>query len=154
MCRERRSSTPRRTSTRCITASSRSASTRRHPEGLKIVERLIGMCDALVENFSAEVLPNWGLTWERIHQLNPRLVYMSSSGFGHTGEWKGYRSFGPTAAAQSGLSLASGLPGQAAGGLGLLLSRRDGRVDGRPRADPGPAARRRRPARVSTSTIR
>src|SRR6476660_2560905 len=35
----------------------------RNPEGLKIAERLIGICDALVENFSAEVLPNWGLTW-------------------------------------------------------------------------------------------
>ena len=49
----------------------------RNPEGLKIAERLIGICDALVENFSAEVLPNWGLTWERIHQLNPKLVYMN-----------------------------------------------------------------------------
>lgn len=91
----------------------------RSPEGLKIVERLIGMCDALVENFSAEVLPNWGLTWERIHALNPRLVYMSTSGFGHTGDWKGYRSFGPTAAAQSGLSLASGLPGKPPAGWGF-----------------------------------
>ena len=89
------------------------------PEGLKIVERLIGKCDALVENFSAEVLPSWGLTWERIHQLNPRLVYMSASGFGHTGDWKGYRSFGPTAAAQSGLSLASGLPGKPPAGWGF-----------------------------------
>ena len=84
----------------------------RHPEGITIVERLIPMCDAIVENFSADVFPNWGLTWERIHHLNPRIIYMSTSGFGHTGEWKGYRSFGPTAAAQSGLSLASGLPGQ------------------------------------------
>jgi crotonobetainyl-CoA:carnitine CoA-transferase CaiB-like acyl-CoA transferase len=91
----------------------------RNPEGLKIVERLIGICDALVENFSAEVLPNWGLTWERIHELNPRLVYMSASGFGHTGEWKGYRSFGPTAAAQSGMSLASGLPGKPPAGWGF-----------------------------------
>ena len=96
--RRRRSSTPRRTSTRCTTASSRSASTRSIPRASKLVERLIGICDALVENFSAEVLPSWGLTWERIHELNPRLVYMSTSGFGHTGEWKGYRSFGPTAA--------------------------------------------------------
>ena len=91
----------------------------RSPEGIKLVERLIGMCDALVENFSAEVLPNWGLTWERIHELNPRLVYMSTSGFGHTGDWKGYRSFGPTAAAQSGLSLASGLPGKPPAGWGF-----------------------------------
>jgi len=89
------------------------------PEGLKIIERLIGMCDALVENFSAEVLPSWGLTWESIHALNPRLVYMSTSGFGHTGDWKGYRSFGPTAAAQSGLSLASGLPGKPPAGWGF-----------------------------------
>jgi len=84
----------------------------RHPEGITIVERLIPKCDAIVENFSADVFPNWGLTWERIYHLNPSIIYMSASGFGHTGEWKGYRSFGPTAAAQSGLSLASGLPGQ------------------------------------------
>ena len=115
----RRSSTPRRTSTPCTTASSRSASTRSIPKGLKLVERLIGICDALVENFSAEVLPSWGLTWERIHEINPRLVYMSTSGFGHSGDWKGYRSFGPTAAAQSGLSLASGLPGKPPAGWGF-----------------------------------
>jgi crotonobetainyl-CoA:carnitine CoA-transferase CaiB-like acyl-CoA transferase len=91
----------------------------KHPQGRKLVERLIGKCDALVENFSAEVLPSWGLTWERIHEINPRLVYMSTSGFGHTGEWKGYRSFGPTAQAQSGMSLASGLPGKPPAGWGF-----------------------------------
>jgi len=91
----------------------------KHPEGLKLVERLIGVCDAVVENFSAEVLPSWGLTWERMHALNPRLVYLSTSGFGHSGEWKGYRSFGPTAAAQSGMSLASGLPGKPPAGWGF-----------------------------------
>jgi benzylsuccinate CoA-transferase BbsF subunit len=90
----------------------------RKPEGIKIVEKLIAECDAIVENFSAEVFPNWGLTWERIREINPKIVYMSSSGFGHTGEWKGFRSFGPTAAAQSGLTLASGLPGQPPAGWG------------------------------------
>ena len=58
----------------------------RHPEGLDLAEKLIGVCDALVENFSAEVLPSWGLDWERIHEINPRLVYMSTSGFGHSGD--------------------------------------------------------------------
>ena len=91
----------------------------RHPEGLKLAERLIGISDALVENFSGEVLPSWGLGWERIHEINPRLVYMSTSGFGHSGDWKGYRSFGPTAQAQSGLSLASGLPGMPPAGWGF-----------------------------------
>ncbi len=90
----------------------------RSAEGIKLVEKLITQCDAIVENFSAEVFPKWGLTWERIHELNPKIIYMSSSGFGHTGEWQGYRSFGPTAAAQSGLTLASGLPGQPPAGWG------------------------------------
>lgn len=90
----------------------------RNPEGIKIVEQLIAKCDAVVENFSAEVFPKWGLTWERIREINPKIVYMSSSGFGHTGEWQGFRSFGPTAAAQSGLTLASGLPGQPPAGWG------------------------------------
>ena len=89
------------------------------PEGLKIVERLIGACDALVENFSGGVFTSWGLTWEKMQEINPRLTYMSTTGFGHTGDWKGYRSFGPTAAAQSGLSLASGLPGKPPAGWGF-----------------------------------
>jgi benzylsuccinate CoA-transferase BbsF subunit len=91
----------------------------RHPDGLKLAEKLIGISDAVVENFSAEVLPSWGLSWKRMHEINPRLVYMSSSGFGRSGEWQGYRSYGPTAAAQSGLTLTSGLPGMPPAGWGF-----------------------------------
>ena len=91
----------------------------RHPKGLELAKRLIGISDAIVENFSGEVFPSWGLTWERIHEINPRAVYMSTSGFGHSGPYKAYRSFGPTAAAQSGLSLASGLPGMPPAGWGF-----------------------------------
>lgn len=91
----------------------------RHPRGFELATKLIGLSDALVENFSGEVLSSWGLSWERIHEINPRLVYMSTSGFGHSGEWKSYRSYGPTAAAQSGLSLASGLPGMPPAGWGF-----------------------------------
>jgi crotonobetainyl-CoA:carnitine CoA-transferase CaiB-like acyl-CoA transferase len=90
----------------------------RHPEGLELAEKLIAISDALVENFSAEVLPSWGLSWERIHEINPKLVYMSTSGFGHSGELKGYRSYGPTAQALSGLTLASGLPDRPPAGYG------------------------------------
>ncbi len=90
----------------------------RSPEGIKIVEKLLTKCDVVVENFSAEVFPKWGLTWDRIREINPKIIYMSSSGFGHTGEWQGFRSFGPTAAAQAGLTLSSGLPGQPPAGWG------------------------------------
>ncbi len=91
----------------------------RHPRGLELATRLIGVSDAVVENFSGEVFPSWGLTWERIHEINPRAVYMSTSGFGHSGPYKAFRSFGPTAAAQSGLSLTSGLHDKPPAGWGF-----------------------------------
>jgi crotonobetainyl-CoA:carnitine CoA-transferase CaiB-like acyl-CoA transferase len=90
----------------------------RHPDGLELAEKLVAISDAVVENFSGEVLNSWGLGWERLHEINPRLVYMSTSGFGHSGEWSGYRSYGPTAAAQGGLTLTSGLPGREPAGWG------------------------------------
>ncbi len=90
----------------------------RHPEGLELAEKLVAISDAVVENFSAEVLTNWGLGWDRLHEINPKLVYMSTSGFGHSGDWSGYRSYGPTAAAQGGLTLTSGLPGREPAGWG------------------------------------
>ena len=91
----------------------------RHPQGLALLEALIAESDCLVENFSAGVLDRWGLTWERLQEINPRLVYLSASGWGHEGEWKGFRNYGPTAAAFSGLTFASGLPGRESAGWGF-----------------------------------
>jgi CoA:oxalate CoA-transferase len=61
----------------------------------RLLEELVKISDGLTENFSARVLDNWGLGWERLHELNPRLVYLSTSGFGHAGELSGYRTYGP-----------------------------------------------------------
>ena len=44
------------------------------PEGMSLFERLLERADVLVDNFSARVMDHFGLTWERIHALNPRLV--------------------------------------------------------------------------------
>ncbi len=90
----------------------------RHPEGLRLVERLIGMGDAVIENFSAGVMESWGLGYERMKEISPKILYVSMSGFGHTGPLKEYRSYGPTAQAVSGLTLTSGLPGMAPAGWG------------------------------------
>lgn len=54
----------------------------KHPEGKKVFERLIQHCDILVENFGPGVLDRQGFTWERIHALNPRIIYASIKGFG------------------------------------------------------------------------
>ena len=45
-------------------------------------QRLVKKCDVLVENFAPGALDRMGLTWERIQQLNPRMVYASVKGFG------------------------------------------------------------------------
>ena len=50
--------------------------------GKEVLERLIEKCDILVENFAPGVLDRMGFTWERIQQLNPRMIVASIKGFG------------------------------------------------------------------------
>jgi formyl-CoA transferase len=54
----------------------------KHPEGKKVIEALIRKCDVLVENFAPGALDRMGYTWERIQQLNPRMIVASVKGFG------------------------------------------------------------------------
>lgn len=51
-------------------------------EGMKVLERLVKTCDVLVENFAPGALDRMGLTWERIHSWNPRMIVASVKGFG------------------------------------------------------------------------
>ena len=54
----------------------------KNAEGKEVLEGLVKACDVLVENFGPGVLDRMGLTWERLQQLNPRLIYASVKGFG------------------------------------------------------------------------
>ena len=54
----------------------------KHPKGKEVLERLIKVCDVLVENFAPGVLDRMGFSWERIQELNPRMIYASIKGFG------------------------------------------------------------------------
>ena len=54
----------------------------KHPQGKEIREGLIRACDVLVENFAPGALDRMGFTWERIQELNPRMVMASVKGFG------------------------------------------------------------------------
>ncbi|MFO1083389.1 MAG: formyl-CoA transferase [Reyranellaceae bacterium] len=51
-------------------------------EGMRVLERLVKTCDVLVENFAPGALDRMGLTWERIHTWNPRMIVASVKGFG------------------------------------------------------------------------
>ena len=52
------------------------------PEGKKVLEKLVKHCDVLVENFAPGALDRMGFTWERLQELNPRLIVASVKGFG------------------------------------------------------------------------
>jgi len=90
----------------------------RTPKGLEIVKRLIAVSDIVIENFSSRVLRNWGLGYEELCRIKPDIVYVSMSGYGHTGRNHSYTTFGPVAQAASGLTYLSGLPNQPPAGWG------------------------------------
>ena len=52
------------------------------PEGAKIFTQLIQECDVMVENFAPGALDRMGFSWEKIQEINPRMIYASVKGFG------------------------------------------------------------------------
>ena len=54
----------------------------KNPKGKEVLETLIKQCDVLVENFAPGALDRMGFSWERINELNPRMIVASVKGFG------------------------------------------------------------------------
>src|SRR6266699_544908 len=54
-------------------------------KGQDIVRKLVAKCDVVLENFRPGVLERWGLGWEALHAINPRLVMARITAFGQTG---------------------------------------------------------------------
>jgi len=82
----------------------------REPEGQDVVRKLIAEADVLVENFRPGTLEGWGLGWEALHALNPRLVMLRVSGYGQTGPYRDRPGFGVVGEAMGGLRHLSGEP--------------------------------------------
>ncbi len=91
----------------------------RHPNGLGLLKRLIAVSDVLVENYSSRVLENWGLGYEQQREAREDVIYVSLSGFGHSGPRRDYGTWGPTAQALSGLTAMSGFAGGEPAGWGF-----------------------------------
>ena len=91
----------------------------RHPRGLALLESLISTADLVVESFSAGVMERWGLGYGRLRELREDIIYLSLSGFGHSGRYTTYDTWGPTAQAFNGVTALSGLPGEPPAGWGL-----------------------------------
>jgi crotonobetainyl-CoA:carnitine CoA-transferase CaiB-like acyl-CoA transferase len=90
----------------------------RSAKGLEIVKRLIAVSDVVIENFSSRVFQKWGLGYPELVKIKPDIVYVSMSGYGHTGRNHHYTTFGPIAQAVSGPTHISGLPDKPPAGWG------------------------------------
>jgi benzylsuccinate CoA-transferase BbsF subunit len=72
-------------------------------EGRQIVRRLAATVDVMGENFRGDVVDSWGLGYAKIREANPRIIYISSQGFGRGGPDEHNPTFGPNLVASFGL---------------------------------------------------
>ncbi len=84
----------------------------RSSEGQQAVRALAAEADVLIENFKPGTMEAWGLGWEALHALNPRLVMLRVSGYGQTGPYRDKPGFGVLGEAMGGLRHLTGEPGR------------------------------------------
>ena len=78
--------------------------------GVQLFDRLALWADVVLENFSKGVMERLGIGYERLRELNPRLIHASIKGFGEYGPWSEYRSFELAAQATGGAMASNGYP--------------------------------------------
>lgn len=80
------------------------------PKALEIVRELVRQVDVVVENYSPGVMAKYGLDYDSLKTLNPRLIMCSVSGYGQDGPYARHTSFDIIAQAQSGVMAMTGEP--------------------------------------------
>ena len=84
----------------------------------ELLTELIAISDVVTENFSAGVMERLGFGYERMKEIRPEIIYVSNCGFGHSGPYEDYKTWGPIVQALSGLTFSSGLRDQPSAGWG------------------------------------
>ena len=87
---------------RCVTMNFSS------PKGAELFKELIKTTDVLIENFRTGTMEKWGLGWEELKAINPRLVMVRVTGFGQTGPYRHRPGFGTVAEVFSGFANMTG----------------------------------------------
>jgi formyl-CoA transferase len=89
--------------------------------GREIVRDLAKDADIVVENFRAGLLDEWGLGWEALSKINPKLVMVRISGYGQTGPYKDRPGFAAIAESMGGLRHVTGYPDRPPVRVGVSL---------------------------------
>ncbi len=93
----------------------------RTAEGQAAVRALAAEADVLIENFKPGTMEAWGLGWEALHALNPKLVMLRISGYGQTGPYAGKPGFGVLGEAMGGLRHLTAEPGRVPVRVGVSI---------------------------------
>jgi formyl-CoA transferase len=93
----------------------------REREGQDAARALAAEADVVVENFKPGTLEAWGLGWDELHALNPRLVMLRISGYGQTGPYKDRPGFGVIGESMGGLRHLTGEPGRVPVRVGVSI---------------------------------
>lgn len=80
------------------------------PEGKAIFIDLVKQCDVIMENFGPGVLDRLGFPWEKVHEINPRIVMASIKGFGSSGPYAEFKAYENVAQAMGGAMSTTGIP--------------------------------------------
>lgn len=89
--------------------------------GQETVRALAAEADVIIENFKPGTLEKWGLGWEILHALNPRLIMLRISGYGQTGPYRDKPGFGVLGEAMGGLRHLTGEPGRVPVRVGVSI---------------------------------
>lgn len=93
----------------------------RQPEAQEVVRTLVKDMDVVIENFKPGALEEWGLAWEDLKAINPKLIMLRVSGYGQTGPYRNRPGFGVIGEAMGGLRHLSGEPGRAPVRVGVSI---------------------------------
>ena len=93
----------------------------RLPDGQQLLKRLVERSDFLLENFRPGTLEKWGLGWDELSAINPRLIMIRVSGFGQTGPRARDPGFGVIGEAMGGLRYVTGDPTAPPSRMGISI---------------------------------
>ncbi|MBV9829538.1 MAG: CoA transferase [Alphaproteobacteria bacterium] len=82
----------------------------KHPRGRELLFRMVKRADVLLENFSPGTMDDLGVGWSVLHEINPRLIYATGTGFGITGPDRDNLAMDLTIQAASGIMSVTGAP--------------------------------------------
>ncbi len=93
----------------------------RQSEGQEILKELVGKTDFLLENFRPGTLEKWGLGYDTLNALNPRLIMIRVSGYGQSGPYSHRAGFGAIGEAMGGLRYVVGDPSTPPSRMGISI---------------------------------